>query len=64
MFTHVIETTCHIPRRFWRPAVRTVFTDVEAHSEEELGRITRAVLTAIDDTLPGALVSSIPHPLP
>lgn len=65
MNTHEIITTCRTRRRGWlrrRIDEQVVITEVEAHTAEELGRITRAVLTAIDDALPHASVTSKPRP--
>lgn len=65
MFTHTIVSTVRTRRQFWRRTTETVIvTEVEAYSAEELGRITRAVLTAITETLPHASVTSKPEPFP
>ncbi|MGR3875784.1 hypothetical protein ACUXZZ_45445 (plasmid) [Streptomyces graminifolii] len=65
MFTHAIVTTVRTRRRFWPRTTETVIAvEVEAYGAEELGRITRAVLTAISETLPHADVTSKPEPLP
>ncbi|MFF8910184.1 hypothetical protein [Streptomyces olivaceoviridis] len=66
MFTHEIITTCRTRRRgLLRRGIteQIVITEVEAHTADELGRITRAVLTALDDALPRASVTSKPRPL-
>lgn len=67
MHTHQIVTTCHTVRRRLlrrRTAETTVVTEVEAHSPEELGRLTRAVLAAVDEALPDTYVTSRPEPIP
>lgn len=66
MFTHQIVTTCTARRGLLRrrTAETTIVTEVQADSAEELGRITRAVLTAVDDALPDAYVTSQPQPIP
>ena len=64
MFTHEIVTTCHTRRRGLlrrRTTATTIVTEVQADSAEELGRITRAVLAAVDDALPNAYVTSRPQ---
>lgn len=66
MHTHQIVTTCHTVRRRLlrrRTAESTIVTEVVAHSPEELGRLTRAVLAAVDDALPNAYVTSRPEPI-
>jgi hypothetical protein len=64
VFTHEIITTCETRRGLFRRSVVTaIVTPVEAHDAEELGRITRAVLTAIDEAVPRAYVTSRPQPI-
>jgi hypothetical protein len=65
VYTHAIITTIATRRGLMRRRVveKTVVTEVETHSTEELGRITRAVLTALDDALPEAYVTSRPEPI-
>ncbi|MFF1284278.1 hypothetical protein ACFVY4_26495 [Streptomyces sp. NPDC058299] len=66
MLTHQIVTTVTTRRRgVLRARLReeTVVTEVEAHSDEELGRLTRAVLAAIGDARPRAYVTSRPERL-
>lgn len=67
MFTHEIVTTIGTQRRRLlrrRTVETTIVTEVEARSQEELGRLTRAVLAAVDDALPDAYVTSRPEPIP
>lgn len=64
MFTHEIVTTCSLRRRGLlrrRTVEMTIVTEVQADNPQELGRITRAVLAAVDDALPNAYVTSQPR---